>query len=253
MTFSDDRYAQQILARGKAGDATELQRKYFPDLHPQTVRRHLHELGLMAYRCCTVTRLSEKVRKARHTWAKGHRFWEAVEWSRVIFSDESRFNLFSADGPRYAWRYKGQGLDPRYTNKKVAHGGGSVMVWGCITAKGVGRLYRIDGIMTAKKYTEILSDALLDTLGDHQLDIQDAIFQQDNDPKHKSHLASNWFKTQGISVLPWPSYSPDMNIIEHVWSYLDRKVRSRCVLPRTTDELWEALKEEWENMDEVLI
>ena len=36
-----------------------------------------------------------------------------------------------------------------------------------------------------------------------------------------------------------------MNIIEHVWAYLDRRIRTRKVLPRNKDELWEALLEEW--------
>ncbi|TFK58033.1 hypothetical protein BDN72DRAFT_782606 [Pluteus cervinus] len=36
-----------------------------------------------------------------------------------------------------------------------------------------------------------------------------------------------------------------MNIIEHVWDYLDRRLRHRERPPKTRDELWEALQEEW--------
>ena len=36
-----------------------------------------------------------------------------------------------------------------------------------------------------------------------------------------------------------------MNIIEHVWDYLERRVRKREIQPRNTDELWLILKEEW--------
>ena len=32
------------------------------------------------------------------------------------------------------------------------HGGGSVMVWECLTTNYVGDLVRIDGIMNAEKY-----------------------------------------------------------------------------------------------------
>ncbi|KAF8596990.1 hypothetical protein BDV93DRAFT_410295, partial [Ceratobasidium sp. AG-I] len=66
----------------------------------------------------------------------------------------------------------------------VKHGGGSVMVWGCITAQGVGRLYRIDGRLTAVRYTEILGTELLGTLHDHSIPVRRTIFQQDNNPKH---------------------------------------------------------------------
>lgn len=40
-----------------------------------------------------------------------------------------------------------------------------------------------------------------------------------------------------------------MNIIEHAWEELDRRLRARAVLPRNTDQLWEILQEEWANLD----
>lgn len=207
----------------------------------------------MACRCQKVPLLTKKQRSARQTWAAEHRHWEAIQWARVIFSDESRFKLFAADGPRYVWGRKGKALDPCYMQKAVKHGGGSVMVWGCITRKGVGRIYRINGIMNAQKYTKILNEALLGTLSNHKLRPQQVIFQQDNYPKHTSKLARKWLKSRHLPVLPWPLNSPDMNIIDHVWSYLDHKVHSRSVLPRTTDELWKALEEEWYSIDDIVL
>ncbi|EJF60509.1 hypothetical protein DICSQDRAFT_62694 [Dichomitus squalens LYAD-421 SS1] len=40
-----------------------------------------------------------------------------------------------------------------------------------------------------------------------------------------------------------------MNIIEHVWEELDRRVRRRSPLPRNVDELWAALQEKWYGLD----
>lgn len=79
----------------------------------------------------------------------------------------------------------------------------------------------------------ILEEALLGTLQDHHLNPCTFIFQQDNDRKHTSKLAQRWFDDQNILLLPWPSSSPNMNIIEHVWSELDRRVRARNPLPAT--------------------
>ena len=46
-----------------------------------------------------------------------------------------------------------------------------------------------------------------------------------------------------------PPQSADMNPIEHVWSYLETKLRKRASLPANNRELEEALKEEWENIE----
>ncbi|QRV95341.1 Transposable element Tcb2 transposase [Ceratobasidium sp. AG-Ba] len=139
----------------------------------------------------------------------------------------------------------GEGLEPLNTKKFVKHGGASIMVWGVITAAGVGRLYRIEGTLTGARYTEILQDANLGALKDQRRRTQSIIFQQDNDLKYTSLVAREWFKSRRIEVTPWPASSPNLDIIERVWESLDCKVRSCDVLPRNKTELWEALKEEW--------
>jgi len=65
-------------------------------------------------------------------------------------------------------------------------GGGSVMIWGCMTWEGVGYATKIDGRMDSDLYLQILEDELLNTLQYHGLNPSDIIFQQDNDPKHTS-------------------------------------------------------------------
>lgn len=119
------------------------------------------------------------------------------------------------------------------------------MVWGCITSRGVGRLYRIDGKMDADKYTQILRQSLLQTYRDYRIPKRSTYFAQDNDPKHTSKKAMAWFKQNRVHLLPWASSSADMNIIEHVWDYLDRSVRAREVQPRNKEEFWAVLQEEW--------
>jgi hypothetical protein len=64
----------------------------------------------------------------------------------------------------------------------VKFGGGSIMMWGCMTSKGIGFSCRIDGRMDAELYTNILSDELNQTLKYYDLEPSEIIFQQDNDP-----------------------------------------------------------------------
>ena len=48
--------------------------------------------------------------------------------------------------------------------------------------------------------------------------------------------------------LAWPPQSPDINIIEHLWQYLESKLRSRFQPPSGLSELETALQEEWLNI-----
>jgi hypothetical protein len=63
------------------------------------------------------------------------------------------------------------------------HGGDSIILWGCFSAAGTGRLVRIEGNMHGAKYREILDENLLQNAQDLRLGRR-LIFQQDNNPKH---------------------------------------------------------------------
>ncbi len=86
------------------------------------------------------------------------------------------------------------------------------MVWGCFSYHGVGLLVFIDGIMDPVKYVNILSNNLEDSA--RLMGLENYTFQQDNDPKHTSRLAKNYFEDKSIDLLPWPPQSPDLNPIE---------------------------------------
>ena len=101
--------------------------------------------------------------------------------------------------------------------------------------------------MNSEQYVSILSSGYLQTLMMHGFNIDETFLQQDNDPKHKSRMTQMWLDSAGISVIPWPSCSPDLNIIEHVWNHVDLRLRKRKIQPSNIDQLKVAIEEEWMN------
>lgn len=184
-------------------------------------------------------------RKKRLLFAQAHRDKGNDFWNKVIFSDESKFNIFGSDGRQMVWRQKNCELQPKNLVPTVKHGGGSVLVWGCMSSFGVGKLHIIRGKMDQYMYIDILkqnlhASALKMGLGN------DFIFQQDNDPKHTAHNTKLWLLYNTPKQLHTPPQSPDVNPIEHLWSILESKIRTRSISNK--NDIEKALQEEWNNI-----
>jgi hypothetical protein len=63
-----------------------------------------------------------------------------------------------------------------------------MMLWSCLTTKGVGNLYKIEQTLNIVYYLELLQEELYTTLIDFDLDLDEVIFQQDNATAHKANL-----------------------------------------------------------------
>lgn len=180
--------------------------------------------------------IKKRLQFAHEHWRKDSQFWKMIVWS-----DESKFNVFGNDGRPYVRRPPLKELDKKYTKKTVKHGGSSVVVWGCFTSSGVGSIVQINGKMTGEKYKNILNDHLN---GDFADNLPLAwTFQQDNDPKHCPRVVKSWLESSKIKVLQWPAQSPDLNLIENLWGIIKRAVSARK--PFNKSSLWDIIYQEW--------
>ncbi len=82
----------------------------------------------------------------------------------LLWSDETKINVFGTDGFKTVWRRKGEEYKEKCMVPTVKHGGGSVLMWGCMSAAGVGELHFIDGIMNSQMYCSILKEKMLPSL-----------------------------------------------------------------------------------------
>ena len=160
----------------------------------------------------------------RLRFAKQHLHWTLEDWSKVLWSDESKFGFRGNHGKRiFVRRRVGERLKLDCMKGTVKFGGGSCMVWGAMSALGVGYFVHIDETMTAIVYRDILDANLLQT-ADFLMHGKDSwIFQQDNDPKHTSGVVRKWLADNAVTTMEWPPQSPDLNPTANLWDVLDKK------------------------------
>ena len=121
-----------------------------------------------------------------------------------------------------------------------------VHVWAGISRKGATQICIFEGIMDAPLYTNILQNTLLPFL--EKVYPDQHRFMQDNDPKHTSIRAKNFFDENNVVWWKTPAESPDLNPIENLWHEMKEFIR-REVKPRVKDELVEGLLRFWQTVD----
>ena len=136
----------------------------------------------------------------------------------------------------------GEALNENCVQTTVQHGGGGIMVWGCISRKGMGILEKVNGRLDGNGYINILENSLVPTR-DMLAMPRGWIFQQDNATCHTSILVKQCFKDENITVITWPAQSLDLNPIENMWDHFKRTVQEKN--PKNVKELWTSVHDAW--------
>ncbi|KAL0175714.1 hypothetical protein M9458_028044, partial [Cirrhinus mrigala] len=150
-----------------------------------TISNTLHRHGLKSCSVRKVPLLKPARVQARLKFAKDHLDGPEEAWEKVMWSDETKIELFGMSFTHRVQRKKKDEYNPKNTIPTLKHGGGNNMLWGCFSAKGTGRLHHIEERMDGAMYHKILGNNLLPSVRAMKMG-RGWVFQHDNNPKHRA-------------------------------------------------------------------
>jgi len=206
---------------------------------PRTVRRHLVSMNYKNSVPKTVPKLTPVQQQNRVDWCMQHRHFC---WDNVWFSDETYIEVNHTVTP--VWHKSGE--RPTVAKPKFR---AKIMCWGAVSMRIKSKIAVIEGTMTAQRYVDVLQGYLLD--GKSKSTLKKMVFQQDGASCHTAKLTQEFLSSKGLTVLPWPANSPDLNPIENMWAILKQNVEKRAVT--TKPQLINVVEEEWEHLDIELV
>lgn len=243
-TNREDRAIVRSAVTAPSSSLSTIRRSTQTPVSTMTIHRRLRERNLRSRRPLRHLPLTPAHCRARLQWCMARSGWNDADWGRIVFSDESRFQLCPDDHRRRVWRRTGQRGDPAFTIARHTGPQQGIMVWGAISFDSRTPLVVIRGTLTAQRYVDdILRPVLLPFL----LQYPGLVFQQDNARPHTARVAMNCL--QACQTLPWPARSPDLSPIEHVWDMMGRRLH----LPRNVDDLVRQLERIWQEIPQETI
>ncbi len=102
-------------------------------------------------------------KRRRVLWAKAHLKLTVSNWKSVLWSDESKCDILVENHRQRVLRAKEEGDLPA-CYQRSAQKPASLMVWGCISAYGMGSLHVLEGTMDAERYIKVLEQHMLPSI-----------------------------------------------------------------------------------------
>lgn len=207
------------------------------DISNRTIRRILNDGHLFSRIAAKKPLLSMANKAKRLRFANKYKSFSITQWKNMIFSDECQIK-------KNCWIRKlvrrpiGKRFQNRYITKTVKYAPFSILVWGAIKGDGTRVIVKCPKTLNSENYANILEQGLPSIYNSEN------IFMQDGARCHTSRYTINYLETKNILLLSdWPPQSPDLNVIENLWTILKRNVGRHYSANK--DALWMNIMDEW--------
>lgn len=212
------------------------------DLSEELIRRRIREAGFNGRSPRKKPYLREQNKIKRLAYANDMVNLGIEDWKRFLFTDESSFELHGSNGALKVWRKPDEEFKEDCLMPTFKSGRQSIMIWGAMSWNGVGVLHFCEGKMNGTKYLDLLKTTLPKTK--QKLDLPDNfILLQDNAPCHTAKIVEEYLILNSIEKAQHPPQSPDLNPIEHLWSYMGKELQKSP--SRSVQDLKENLLKIW--------
>ncbi|KAK3525958.1 hypothetical protein QTP70_011402 [Hemibagrus guttatus] len=132
-------------------EITTWAQEYFQKtLSVNTIHRAIRRCRLKLYRSKKKPYLNMIQKRRRFLWAKAHLKWTVAKWKTVLWSDQSKFEVLFGKLGHHVIRTKEDKDNPSCYQRSVQKPT-SLMVWGCMSACGMGSLHIWKGTINAER------------------------------------------------------------------------------------------------------
>lgn len=208
-----------------------------------TVRNVLSKRNIKSYLAKNEPLVNSAQFNLKKRWCQITKNLDQHQWNNIIFTDEKTLQNYH-NGTVKVYRERGTQSEKHIYRRTLNRF--KINLFGYITSNGLGNLYVFDKILDTEKYINYLHHTILpDVIEDFGPRF---IWQQDGAGPHVSKLALDYFSKINANLLVWPPSSPELNIIENVWSRLQKEVNELIFtegLPSTQDDLIEYAFRAW--------
>jgi hypothetical protein len=213
-------------------------------LSDDTIGRILDRHGLHSHLARHKRRLTEEEMRLRREFAQKFLGKSADWWCTVFFADEKCFTGQGHPGRVFLRRFDDEDpLAPELCAPKLPHPV-THSIWGCFSAAGPGLMMPLEDPLDGPTYAYIVRYYLAKSF--------EKVFGKGTVERWLIHDTPNVHHTadvrhalgcMGITALPFPPYSPDLNPIENLWADMQRRVDR--LHASTPAELKAAVEQVW--------